>query len=277
MMEIWNESFWKYVDQNYTRYIRSLRTMLKSIYEDKKHLTPDEIDKEFMRTIFYGILTGYIIGSFAAYIKLDKYDYKLPSWTDYRPEQWDYLERFIRDNGESLFFGMPAVKKARAMNDIMSFMPNAAMLDAMLWYAQNFTGEMSEKLHQAVENRTLNGQNEFFNLAYMIASSEFVRAVQWGIIKSSIRIKDVVGFLFVAIIDEKTSRFCRPRHLMYIPIEDKEKIIRNCPPLHPHCRSVLEPVTQKIGFEKNDLTMPQPPYYSPNAYIIELLGSKGVE
>ena len=61
---------------------------------------------------------------------------------------------------------------------------------------------------------------------------------------------EVVGYEFVAILDERTTDMCRHRHGHFFP---KDQIEGNMPPLHFRCRSTIVPVfsweAEAKGFE----------------------------
>ena len=52
---------------------------------------------------------------------------------------------------------------------------------------------------------------------------------------------DIKEYQFMAFLDKKTSRQCREMDNKIISIEDY-KIGKNCPPLHPNCRSAIAPI-----------------------------------
>ena len=52
---------------------------------------------------------------------------------------------------------------------------------------------------------------------------------------------DIKAYQFMAFLDKKTSKQCREMDNEIISIEDY-KIGKNCPPLHPNCRSAIAPI-----------------------------------
>jgi len=49
---------------------------------------------------------------------------------------------------------------------------------------------------------------------------------------------DLIGYSYSAVLDNRTSHLCAPLHGKRVRREE----LLYVPPLHPHCRTILEPV-----------------------------------
>ncbi|NCC95667.1 MAG: hypothetical protein EOM02_02395 [Synergistales bacterium] len=74
-----------------------------------------------------------------------------------------------------------------------------------------------------------------------IARTEAMRAYSMGHLRSAIDSREVVGFEFSAILDDRVSTGCQAREGLMFRIGDP-RLPFNTPPLHPNCRSVLIPL-----------------------------------
>ena len=75
-----------------------------------------------------------------------------------------------------------------------------------------------------------------------IARTEITRADSLGRIISAKANDDVIGFEFSAVLDNRTTPYCLERHGLVMRIDDS-RLPENTPPLHVHCRSLLNPLT----------------------------------
>lgn len=168
------------------------------------------------------------------------------------PQIAPIIERAIRYATREL----PSSKRQKVKEALKGYLPSEAMIRAYMTYANLFYLEM-------VSRRQLPD-------LWAVVTAESTRAYNIGVVATAQRSKAIAGFIFNAVLDERTSRFCRPRAGMFIPIHDVEKLIRNSPPLHPHCRSTLVPTSVPKGKEIDDTLLPKPPFFTPQAEFIKL-------
>jgi SPP1 gp7 family putative phage head morphogenesis protein len=77
-----------------------------------------------------------------------------------------------------------------------------------------------------------------------IVETETTRAYNVGVLKESYTSDIVAGYQFEAVLDNRTSDICRPRHGMIILKNEISLLAANTPPLHVHCRSILITLTK---------------------------------
>lgn len=181
-------------------------------------------------------------------------DHSVPPLAEVKVDDYvvPVLERAIRYAMREL----PPSKREKVKEVLAGYLPSEAMIRSYMSYAGLFFREM-------VSRRELPS-------LWAVVTAESTRAYNIGVITAARKSQIIAGFVFNAVLDERTSRFCRPRAGMFIPIHDVEKLIRNSPPLHPHCRSTLVPVSRPVGKEIDDALLPTPPFFSPQAEFVKL-------
>jgi SPP1 gp7 family putative phage head morphogenesis protein len=85
------------------------------------------------------------------------------------------------------------------------------------------------------------------NRIQMIARTEATRAFNLGNLQETYMSEVIIGYRYVAVLDDRTTKMCKSRHGKFIPKDDIGVLAMNTPPLHVNCRSFLEPVS---GFRK---------------------------
>jgi SPP1 gp7 family putative phage head morphogenesis protein len=76
-----------------------------------------------------------------------------------------------------------------------------------------------------------------------IYRTEFTRAFNLGVLEKTYSSDEVIGYKFVAVLDDRTTEMCRVRNGLFIPKDDVGTLAENTPPLHVNCRSSLEVIT----------------------------------
>jgi SPP1 gp7 family putative phage head morphogenesis protein len=80
--------------------------------------------------------------------------------------------------------------------------------------------------------------------ARAIAQTETTRSYNLGTITEAQTSEIVKGYVFNAVLDQRTTDICSERNGKFIPKDDISLIAENTPPLHVNCRSRLEIVTE---------------------------------
>ncbi len=232
----------------------------------------EEDEREFVKTFLRLLVHAYIAGglgvSFFASIPYSAFEISI-----YSPDQYAFLIDFVANNWKDVIRRLPSALRRQIREKEAFFMPDPLILNTMLAYAMSLTQNFLAARAEILERYGKLAQ-KYDTLCETYSVTETTRGFNVGLIASVSKVNEVaeekiVGFRFVAILDDRTSRYCRPRANMFIPVEDVEKMIRNSPPLHPHCRSTLVPTTVP-GPEIDDTLLPQPPYFSPQAELVDL-------
>ena len=261
------ELFLNYARKHFTV---SVQELADGLYYAHSTVEDDELEEYIQRVLFTLLMYSYFAGGAALTIFYDV-PYELFRREDYSPAAQIYLEEFVDTFFVSLERRLPREARKRFGNNIAFFVPPEVLMTGFANYASTLALGLARRVRiakQAADVRraldTLRG------VEHIVAATEFTRGFTVGLLSAARRCPQVAGFLFSAILDERTSIYCRPRADMFIPVWDIEKLIRNSPPLHPNCRSVLIPVHEKVGREIDDLQLPQPPFYSPQQEFVRL-------
>jgi SPP1 gp7 family putative phage head morphogenesis protein len=78
-----------------------------------------------------------------------------------------------------------------------------------------------------------------------VATTETTTAMNKGTLDAGETESFIAGYQFRAIMDERTTIYCRPRNNMLISKNDPVTLAANTPPLHYNCRSGLIPMTKR--------------------------------
>jgi len=98
-------------------------------------------------------------------------------------------------------------------------------------------------------------ENKFNSIKNDIQRWIFNKLLLWKYRETS----NIIAVEFFSVVDEKTSDICRANNGIIIDINDKEKIRKYLPPLHPNCRSYLRPIYSNELQEKiNDSISKKP-------------------
>jgi SPP1 gp7 family putative phage head morphogenesis protein len=74
--------------------------------------------------------------------------------------------------------------------------------------------------------------------AERIARTEIMRLWNMGHLAQFEESEEIIGYSYSVVMDGRTSHFCAPLHGVKVKRDELEIV----PPLHPHCRTILEPV-----------------------------------
>lgn len=127
------------------------------------------------------------------------------------------------------------------------------------WYGQTLDdslGAYTERIRTQIGNLTQQAANEGLTTdeltgkiqelcdglttwqAERIARTEIMRVWNMGHFAQFEESEDLAGYEYSVVMDDRTSHFCAPLHGVKVRREEVEFV----PPLHPHCRTILEPV-----------------------------------
>jgi len=97
--------------------------------------------------------------------------------------------------------------------------------------------------YKALKFKLIRNISHVVNTATKIEVEKFRDKLDYG--------DDLIGFLSVAVLDDRTTDLCRSLHNVFYAITDRSKV-PNKPPRHINCRSQLIPIYKYMDYKDKD-------------------------
>lgn len=250
------------LDRTEKRIIHRGRKAFKLIREELVRSYTLAVDESVLAGAFFvGMTISYIFGRILTRVKIDKKNKRKMKLRFEEPlPSIDYIFELILTQDRDILKNIIGVSVPSLKAFIQYFHPSEASLDFLESYSLELARIEAEDMKSYVKDLIVDtieeGMSEEEAVEYLlenlkgfserrikaIARTEATRAFNIGTLEETFTDPTVLGYKFVAVLDQRTTKICRMRHGKFIP-KDSPDLAYNTPPLHVNCRSVLEMVS----------------------------------